>query len=296
MMVGGPVATAGKRQYTFPASITEQTFALFQALIRQEAGIHLAPTKKSLVVGRLSRRLRDLGVGSFQEYYQLVANGGDTEERIRMLDCICTNETSFFRDRRPFDFLEDSVFPTWAAQADKRQREKRIRVWSSGCSTGEEPYSLAMLLLDHFPPSSGWKLDVLATDLSTRALERAAAGISPIEKAKGIPEAYLKRFMMRGRGSQTGNMKVRDEVREIVRFERINLNAKNYPVSGFFDSIFFRNVMIYFDMETKKEVVDRVVRHLKPSGHIVVGLAETLNGFSSRITRVMPGVYTTVGR
>ena len=290
MKEGGPVATARKAQYTVPASITEQTFGLFQALIRQEAGIHLAPTKKFLVVGRLGRRLRDLGVGSFREYYQLVAEGGDTEERIRMLDCICTNETSFFRDRRPFDFLKDTVFPTWASQA--REREKKIRIWSAGCSTGDEPYSLAMLLLDHFPPSSGWRLDVLASDLSTRALEQAAAGIWPIGKAKGIPEDYLKRFMLQGRGSQAGQMKVRDEVREIVTFERINFNAKQYPVSGLFDLIFFRNVMIYFDMETKKDVVERVVRHLHPSGYIMVGLAETLNGIPSRVTRVMPGVYT----
>lgn len=296
MNEGGLATRAGKAPYTIPASITEQTFALFQALIRKEAGIHLAPTKKSLVVGRLSRRLRDLGVDSFQEYYELVAADRNSEELIRMLDCICTNETSFFRDHRPFDFLEHTVFAAWASQAAEGRREKRIRIWSAGCSTGEEPYSLGMLLLNHFPACSGWQVEILASDLSTRALRQAVAGVWPIEKAAGIPEGYLKRFMLRGRGAQAGKMKVRDEVRELVTFERINLNAKHYPVCGRFDLVFLRNVMIYFDTETKKRVVEHVARYLNPSGYMIVGLSETLNGVSSTVTRVMPGVYAVARR
>jgi chemotaxis protein methyltransferase CheR len=266
-------------------------FNLYQTLIHHEAGIYLGPNKKSLVVGRLSRRLRDLGLSSFEEYYDLVTEGGDTEERIRMLDHICTNETSFFRDHHPFDFIKQQVLPALECQASNGERSREIRIWSCGCSTGEEPYSLAMLLLDHFPPSSGWTLNILATDLSTRALARAEAGIWPIEKAKTIPAQYLKRFMLRGHGSQTGQMKAGDEIRKLVRFERINLMANGLSVVGNFDLILFRNVMIYFDMETKKRIVERLVDRLNPAGHIVVGLAESLNGLTNRVSRVAPGAH-----
>lgn len=283
--------TGGILLRAIPASITDRMFTLYQQLIRQEAGIYLAPTKKSLVVGRLSRRLRELGLSSFEEYYRLVTEGRDAEEKIRMLDHICTNETSFFRDHHPFDYIKQSVLPTLECQASNGERSRQIRVWSCGCSTGEEPYSLAMLLLDHFPPSSGWTLDILATDLSTRVLAHAEAGIWPIEKAKTIPPEYLKRFMLRGNGSQAGHMKAGKEIRKLVRFERVNLNANSLSVSGSFDLILFRNVMIYFDMETKKRIIERLVDRLNPSGHIVLGLAESLNELTKRVSRVAPGVY-----
>jgi chemotaxis protein methyltransferase CheR len=292
-MTGGVLlrAIASSGPNTIPASITDRMFTLYQTLIRQEAGIYLAPTKKSLVVGRLGRRLRELGLSSFEEYYKLVTEGGNAEEKIRMLDHICTNETSFFRDHHPFDFIKQSVLPTLECQANNGERSREIRLWSCGCSTGEEPYSLAMLLLDHFPPSSGWTLDILATDLSTRALAHAEAGIWPLEKAKTIPPEYLKRFMLRGNGSQTGQMKAGNEIRKLVRFERVNLNEHSLSVLGTFDLILFRNVMIYFDMETKKRIVERLVDRLNPSGHIVVGLAESPNGLTDRVNRVAPGVY-----
>ena len=146
--------------------ITEREFTLFQTLIHREAGIYLAPAKKALLVGRLSKRLRALGLASFGEYYSRIVEEDDRDERIRMLDCISTNETHFFREPRQFEFLERQVIPVW-----KERGPRVLRIWSAGCSTGEEPYSLAMLLLHHFPPGSGRQIEILATDLSTRALE-----------------------------------------------------------------------------------------------------------------------------
>jgi chemotaxis protein methyltransferase CheR len=162
--------------------ITNQEFALFQALIHREAGICLSPAKKTLLVGRLTRRLRDMGLNSFEAYYRRVVERGE-EELARLLDCICTNETHFFREPPQFEFLELRGFPEWAARAASGLRARRIRVWSAGCSTGEEPYSVAMTLWEHFPPADGWEIEILATDLSTRALEQARAAVWPIEKA-----------------------------------------------------------------------------------------------------------------
>src|SRR5689334_3217401 len=150
--------------------LNTREFRLFQRLIHREAGIHLSDAKKVLVEGRLARRLRELAL-DFDAYYRLVE--GDEAERVRMLDCICTNETHFFREPRQFEFLETHVFPEWRARAEAGTMARRIRVWSAGCSTGEEPYSVAMAFLARFPPSSGWEIEVVATDLSTRVLDRA---------------------------------------------------------------------------------------------------------------------------
>jgi chemotaxis protein methyltransferase CheR len=288
-------AITGVREM-IPAMISDREFALFQELIRREAGIYLAPTKKPLVVGRLNRRLRELGLTSFREYYDLVAHGGDAEERVRMLDRICTNETRFFRDSRHFEFLEHQVFPQWVADAAEGTRSKKLRVWSAGCSTGEEPYSLGMMLLSHFPVSSGWDVSILATDLSTRVLHQAAAGVWALVRAEGIPPDYLKRFMLRGIGSQTGKMRACEELRALISFQRVNLNAEDHHVCGSFDLIFFRNVMIYFELDTKKRVVDRLVDRLDTSGYIFTGLAETLNGITGRVGSVIPGVYSAAPR
>ena len=199
-------------------------FARFRALIYREAGIHLADCKQALLVGRLSRRLRELGLRSFGAYWRLVADGGDPAERRHMLEAVCTHETHFFRERHHWEFLAGELFPRWRAQAAARGRARRVRAWSAGCSSGEEPYSIAMALLDHLPPSEGWSLEVVATDLSTKVLERAETGVWPIARKEEIPEAYLKRYMLRGRRSQEGMLAAGPALRGLVRFQRLNLN------------------------------------------------------------------------
>ncbi len=281
---GPPAETAG-----YP--ITDQEFALFQALIRREAGIYLGPAKKALLVGRLTRRLRELGLGSFGAYYRLVVERGD-EELTRLLDSICTNETHFFREPRQFEFLEQRVFPRWKAEAASGRRARRIRVWSAACSTGEEPYSLAMALWDYFPPATGWGIEILATDLSTRALERARAAIWSLEKAEEIPLGYLRAYMLKGTGAQAGKMKAGPEIRSVVRFERLNLNDEVYAVTGLFDLIFCRNVLIYFEAASRARVIGRLLTHLAPDGFLFLGHAESLGGLSNRARSVATTVYT----
>jgi chemotaxis protein methyltransferase CheR len=270
--------------------ITDKEFGLFQALIHREAGIHLPPAKKELLMGRLGRRLRELGLKAYGAYYEYVMEAGH-EELVRLLDAISTNETSFFREARQFEFLAQRVFPEWKIS---RARGRQIRVWSAGCATGEEPYSLAMMLWDHLPPAAGWDLEIRATDLSTRALERARAGIWALEKAEESPPSYLRAFMLKGKGPLGGMMKAGPRIRSIIEFERLNLNDDTYPALGFFDLIFCRNVLMYFSAESRARVVERLLSHLVPAGYLFLGHAETLNGVTDRVRSVMPTVYMRV--
>lgn len=271
--------------------ISDREFSLFQKLIYGVAGIHLAPHKKALLEARLSKHIRELGLHSFGAYYEHVVKEKRSDELVTMLDRVSTNETHFFREPRQFEFLENQIFAEWSRQVDTGQRPKRITVWSAGCSTGEEPYTLAMLLCERFPPQHGWRLEILATDLSTRVLNLARAATWPIAKAQEIPEKYLKRFMLRGTGAQQGNMKAGQDITSLINFERLNLNDDSYPIAGQFDAIFCRNVLIYFDEHSRARVIDRLLDRLAPSGYLFVGHAESLSGVTERARHVMPTVY-----
>jgi chemotaxis protein methyltransferase CheR len=184
------------------------------------------------------------------------------------------------------------VFPAWRAEADAGRRPRRVRVWSAACSTGEEPYTLAMVLLAAFP--AGWELEVLASDLSTKVLDRAAAGIWSLEKAKEIPEPHLKAFMLKGFGAQEGLMKAGPEIRALVRFARVNLIGDGWPSGPPFDLVFCRNVLIYFDRAGKIAVVERLIERLDPRGYLFLGHAESLGGFTAKARPVLPTVYQPV--
>jgi len=220
-----------------------------------------------------------------------VRGKADPEERVRMLDCICTNETHFFREPAAFECLRSRVFPEWIAAADAGKRGKTIRVWSAACSTGEEAYSLAMTLLTYFPASAGWKIDVFGTDLSTKVLARAATGIWPVEKISGVPVEYQRKFLLKGFGPEKGKIKAVEELRNVVRFQRLNLTQEPYAVTGPFDLIFCRNVLIYFQWETKIKVVDRLGKYLTPNGYLFLGHAESLHSVADKLQFVAPKVF-----
>lgn len=281
--------TPGEAPISSLRTVSDAEFAQFQALVHREAGIWLSPVKKALLAGRLAKRLRELSLASYGEYFEIVR--ADEAERIHMLDCISTNETHFFREPRHFELLAERILPTWQAEADAGRRPRRIRVWSAACSTGEEPYTLAMTLLRAFPAGSGWEIEILATDISTRVLERAKAATWPIDKSREIPPEYLKAFMLRGTGAQEGKMRAGPEIRSLVRFARLNLNDDVYAAVGQFDLVFCRNVLIYFDTATKARVVDRLIDHLAPSGCFFLGHAESLGGLTDRIRAFVPTVY-----
>ena len=183
------------------SGLSARDFQLFQRLIHREAGIHLVESKRVLVEGRLSRRLRELGL-DFRAYYALLET--DEAERVRLVDAISTNETHFFREPRQFEFLESRVFPRWLARAEQGQMSRRVRVWSAACSTGEEPYSVAMSFLAHFPPGSGWEIEILATDISTRVLDRARAALCAARQVEGDPRALPGALHAEGHGRAGG--------------------------------------------------------------------------------------------
>ncbi len=266
---------------------SERDFLHFQAFVYKETGIWLGPAKKALLVGRLTKRVRARGLDSFSAYYREVVEGSDQEEQRRLIEALCTHETHFFRDPRQFDFLETQVCPAW----ERSQRPRQIRVWSAGCSSGEEPFSIAMVLLMRLPPSAGWSIDIVATDLSTRALEKAQSATWPIEKAHEIPQRYLKVFMLKGRHGQAGRMRAGPEIRSIVRFEQHNLAEQRAPGGAPFDIVFCRNVLIYFNTASRRGAVEHLLGQLARGGFLFLGHAETLAGLNERVRSVGPTVY-----
>ena len=276
-------------------SVTQSLFTKFQKLIHEETGIWLGESKTALLCGRLSRRLRAQGIQTLDQYYDFVTRPDQDEERVSMIDAITTNETRFFRDPRHFEFLEQRAIPRWRAEAQQGQRSKTIRLWSAGCSSGEEPYSLAMLLARHLPAEQGWDVTILATDLSTRMLAQARLGIYSITKSSDIPEPLLKDYMLKGTGKQEGQMKVMPEVRAMVDFEKLNLIHGPYPSGKHFDVILCRNVLIYFDPQSKQKAVEHLTRCLCRNGLFLVGQAENLSSMNLNLHSLAPAVYARHG-
>jgi chemotaxis protein methyltransferase CheR len=276
-------------------AISDREFSLYRKLIYSKAGICLSPIKKAFLEARLSRRIRELGMDSFQAYYQYVTQTQNGSELEQLLDRVSTNETHFFREPGQFEFLKHQILPDWQSQGSNGSRPRCIRVWSAGCSTGEEPYSLAMILLDYFQQDLGWKIEIIATDLSSRALKSARRGIWSITKAREIPQDYLKSFMLKGTGSQQAHMKAGREIQAIIRFQKLNLNDDQYALTEPFDLICCRNVLIYFDAESRARVVHRLINCLAPAGFLLVGHAESLSGVSDRIRHVKPTIYVKGG-
>lgn len=270
-------------------NISAPEFALFQSLIRREAGIYLSDAKKALLVGRLTRRLRELGLRSFAAYYRRLK--ADAQERVQMVDRVSTNETHFFREPRQFEFLETEVIPELL-----RGAPRPVRVWSAGCSTGEEAYSVAAVLRAALPAERGWSPQIFGNDISTRVLERACEARWPLEKAHEIPSRYRRAFFLRGYGSQEGWMKAEAELREIIRFEHQSLLDEDAKVPGPFDLVLCRNVLIYFDTPTKRRVIDRLIAQLAPDGYLFLGHAESLHLLAKGMQAVGPTVYRRASR
>ena len=271
-------------------SVSPALFQKFQELIYAETGIWLGNSKTALLCGRLFRRLSALGITSLETYYERVSQPDQYEERTRMIDAITTNETRFFREPRQFEFMVQQVLPRWRAQAEHGSRPKRVRIWSAGCSSGEEPYSVAMLLARHLPAEQGWDVRLLATDISNRVLEKARLGIYPITKSAELPADLLHSFMLRGTAERQADMKVKIEIQQMIEFRRLNLNQESNLPEGPFDAIFCRNVLIYFDMASKRRVVANLARNLIANGFLFVGHAENLNSMFPGLRSLEPTI------
>jgi len=272
-----------------PPPLSDAAFLALRELIERASGIHLTDAKRALVVGRLGPRLKAVGVGSFEEYERLVRDS-DAEFTL-MLDRITTNETHFFREPQHFEFLTRQLIPGWVAAAREGKRERRVRVWSAACASGEEPFSLAMALRDGLPAHDSWTIELEASDLSTRALDKARRAVWPIERASEIPPESLRRYMLRGVDAHQGTMKASEEVRALIRFTRVNLVGDALPIQGPFDAIFCRNVLMYFSPAARQRTIGHLVRRLAKDGVLFVGHAESLAGLSTDLRALAPTVY-----
>lgn len=274
------MANTARDLVSAPPALSDQEFAHFQRFIFDAAGITLADSKKMLVSSRLGGRVQHHGLGSFAQYFRMLNSGESPAEVQRAIDLLTTNETYFFREPRHFEFLEKQVTAMPA-------RQNPIRVWSAAGSTGEEAYSIAMLFEDRL---QGRPWEIVASDISTRVLDRARAGHYPMERARHVPRAYLQRFCLKGTGKLQDTLLVDRALRSKVSFLQINLNDR-FPTIGTFDFVFLRNVMIYFNQQTKREVVARVLSVLQPGGWLFIGHSENLNGITDAVKGIAPAIY-----
>ena len=275
-------------------SLTEKEFSLFREMIYKEAGIALGSGKQQLVESRLSKRLRTCNLTSFTEYYRyLNENDRNGEERLKMINALTTNKTDFFREQHHFDYLKSTVFPMLEQKA-RETGERKIRIWSAACSTGEEPYTLAMTVLDHFGPTSfhGWDIRILASDVDTDVLNHAQKGVYAADRVSDVPREILKRHFLKTSKDPEAPVQIRPELQELITFRRINFIEPQWPINTYFDIIFCRNVMIYFDEVTQDRLLTRFADQLVPRGHLFIGHSESI----LRLDQVYTSLGTTIYR
>jgi len=258
---------------------SDKEFYLFQQLILNKLGIFLPIQKKALLTNRLWKRLREWNLDSYEDYYRLILGKDGDAELDLALELITTNETYFFREQKHFDYMVQFILPEF-------KHGRKLRVWSAAASTGEEPYSIAMLLADQC--QSSWELE--CSDVNNSVIEQARRAIYPAARIRNIPDSYLHRFCRKGVGPQEGYVRVTQELREKVNFTTLNLHY-DFPDIGKFDLVFLRNVLIYFENDTKSKVLDRIANVLNPGGVLFVGHSESLHGVTSRFTPIKPAIY-----
>ncbi len=263
----------------------DEEFLKFKELIYSEAGIKLSDMKKALVQARLSMRVRTLGLNSYREYYEYLMSNYDSE-KIDFINSITTNKTEFFRENKHFEYIKEIYLPELLST-----KASNIRFWCAGCSTGEEPYSLAITLFQYFGKTKFPDIKILATDIDTNVLEFARNGIYGINQTEKIDPAILKNYFDKGKGEQDGFFKVKDFVKEKISFRRMNLLDQEYPMKKEFDIIFCRNVIIYFDKETQKELFKKYYKYLASWGRLFIGHSENIMNVTNLFSLVGNTIY-----
>lgn len=270
------------------SQISPRDYARLRQLIYGEAGIHLGGDRKAMLEGRIRRRLKDLGLGSYAAYCDLLfSESGRQEEIGHLIDVVTTNKTDFFREPSHFDLLTARVLPALEAGLDRRT----LTAWSAGCSSGEEPYTLAMVLSEYARGHAGFSFRILATDVSSIVLGKAKAGIYTKEAIEPVPAALRTRYLMRGREPGSSRCRVVPELRRLVEFRRLNFMEEDYGLGATVDMVFCRNVIIYFDRATQQKILERLARCLTPGGFLFVGHSETLHSLDLPLDPVAPALY-----
>jgi len=261
-----------------------KVFNQLRTIIYQTSGIALSEKKENLVASRIGKRMRALGINTHKDYLEMVKSNETGEEIAEMLDAISTNVTSFFRESNHFQFVE-TIFKEWLAQG-----QKIFRFWSAACSTGEEPYTLAMVIREVM---ADHKIDIkiLGTDINTKVLQACRNGVYKEDKMKSVPQVLRDRYAEYQMVDGVNSYAIKTELKKLISFCRLNLSKPPFPMSGPFDIVLCRNVMIYFDDEVRKRLLDEIYRLIKPGGYLLVGHAESLTGMLSGFKPVKPSVY-----
>jgi chemotaxis protein methyltransferase CheR len=266
--------------------LSDRDLRAIAQLVYEKAGITLHDGKRALVTARLQKRLRVVGVRSFSDYLRHLETDPSGDELVAFLDAIATNHTSFFREPQHFDLLGTRVVPEWMDGS----RQAGFEIWCAACSTGEEPFTLAMTLKACLPDAEWSRATILASDLSTKALRVAQGGIYTLDRVQGLPIDVRRRYFERGLGPQEGLARVKAEIRRPVVFRQINLIEVG-DLGRRFPAIFCRNVLIYFDRAVQQRVVAALERHLAPGGYLFISHSESLNGITHGLRWIAPAVY-----
>ncbi len=259
--------------------ITDKEFKSFQSFIFDEAGISMADSKKQLVLNRLSKRLRHYRMTRFRDYFDLVHKPEYASEKQMLIDLLTTNETYFFREPKHFEFLDEAILSSF--------KGRQFRCWSAACSNGAEPYTLGMVI-DHKLGPGRW--EILATDISSRILQEAAQATYSMQESEKIPRNLLIKYCLKGVRAQQGVMQIDKKIINSIKFQHMNLNGR-IPEVGKFDLIMLRNIMIYFDLETKRTLVDELISKLHPGGYLIIGHSETLTAVTDKLKMIKPSIY-----
>lgn len=279
-----------------PVPMSMNDFNRLSQFIYKECGINITPTKKIMLEGRLSKRLRRLGLGSFTAYCDyLFSNEGINSELIWMIDEVTTNKTDFFREPKHFEYLTEKVLPEVAREA-RRSGHKKVAIWSAGCSSGEEPYTLAMVVNEFIDSNPGSNLSyvIVATDISPSVLEKAQKAIYEDERVIPVPLEMKKKYLLRGKDRMKNLVRIVPSLRERVKFRRLNFMDGDFGFREAIDIIFCRNVIIYFDRQTQKVLLNKFCKCLAAGGYVFMGHSETLFGMDIPLVQVSPTIYRKV--
>ncbi len=273
------------------ASLSKQDFLNLSSFIYSNLGIKMPEKKSTMLVGRLNKRLRALGLANFKEYCNfLFSPEGLEEELVHLINAVTTNKTDFFREPGHFSYLTQKALPELQGLRRLEPRWK-LKVWSAGCSTGEEPYTLAMVLADIQAGQQNFDYEILATDISTKVLDIARRAVYPTERIQPIEPIFRKKFLLKGRNRQNPQVRIVPELRKKIRFGRLNFMDDDFGLPEKVDIIFCRNVIIYFDKQTQEKLMLKFCRYLNEGGYLFLGHSESLHGYTTPLVQVAPTIY-----
>jgi chemotaxis protein methyltransferase CheR len=258
--------------------LSERNFERLAEVVQGHVGIRMPPSKRTMVEGRLRKRVRTLGLSGLDEYCRLLFDRGELEaEFVHLIDAVTTNKTDFFREVEHFDFLRATVVPELLS-VRRHGESQHLKIWSAACASGAEPYTLAMVMADLIPQFTGMRFAILGTDICTEVLEQAVRGIYSEQMMQPVPAEMRHRYVMRGRNQARREVRIVPELRRLVHYQYLNLMDQKYPVDRDFDVIFCRNILIYFDRPTQHAVLSRLCSHLRPGGYLFLGHSESAAG------------------